>query len=49
MKEYDKKYCSVYCVCINDTIKLTDCEEYSDFSTKERRCAYGQRKEKTEG
>ncbi len=48
MKGYDKKYSSVYCVCINDTVKLTDCEECSDFSAEEGRCAYEQKKEKTE-
>lgn len=38
MREINKESCSVFCPCIEDTVKLTTREECSDH--KESGCAY---------
>lgn len=38
MEEINKENCSVFCPCIKDTVKLTTCEECSDY--KESGCVY---------
>jgi|LSQX01.1.fsa_nt_gb hypothetical protein len=40
MNKLNKKCCSVFCFCIDDTVKLEECEKCTDFSAEKGRCTY---------